>query len=159
MIRAQLKADKGLTRAGWMDDTGFSFFGKHFLGKRLPCYNVLNFIQFLKNIQKFVGLSNDKRHTTLIELGYFKSQIQKYERQIAGLIAKRKNAVAKAGIKKAKMVGEKITESIIQYYSEEDNSIDGLEKIHNIVKAWSDYMVDLTYLCGQTNRMLGNIFN
>ena len=42
------------------------------------------------------------------------------------------------------MVGEKITESIIQYYSEEDNSIDGLEKIHNIVKAWSDYMVDLT---------------
>ena len=57
------------------------------------------------------------------------------------------------------MVGEKITESIIQYYSEEDNSIDGLEKIHNIVKAWSDYMVDLTYLCGQTNRMLGNLFN
>ena len=121
--------------------------------------DIANFIQFLKNIQKFVSLSNDKRHTTLIELGYFKSQIQKYERQIAGLIAKRKNAVAKAGIKKAKMVGEKITESIIQYYSEEDNSIDGLEKIHNIVKAWSDYMVDLTYLCGQTNRMLGNIFN
>lgn len=121
--------------------------------------DIANFIQFLKNIQKFVNLSNDKRHTTLIELGYFKSQIQKYERQIAGLIAKRKNAVAKAGIKKAKMVGEKITESIIQYYSEEDNSIDGLEKIHNIVKAWSDYMVDLTYLCGQTNRMLGNIFN
>lgn len=121
--------------------------------------DIANFIQFLKNIQKFVGLSNDKRHTTLIELGYFKSQIQKYERQIAGLIAKKKNAVAKAGIKKAKMVGEKLTESVIQYYTEEDNSIEGLEKIHNIVKAWSDYMVDLTYLCGQTNKMLGNFLN
>ena len=118
--------------------------------------DIANFIQFLKNIQKFTNLSNDKRHTTLIELGYFKSQIQKYERQIAGLITKRKNAVAKAGIKKAKLVGEKITENIVTFYSEEDNSIDGLEKIHNIVKAWSDYMVDLTYLCGQTNRMLGN---
>lgn len=118
--------------------------------------DIANFIQFLKNVQKFVNLSNDKRHTTLIELGYFKSQIQKYERQIAGLITKRKNAVAKAGIKKAKLVGEKITENIVTFYSEEDNSIDGLEKIHNIVKAWSDYMVDLTYLCGQTNRMLGN---
>lgn len=121
--------------------------------------DITNFIQFLKNIQKFTNLSNDKRHTTLIELGYFKSQIQKYERQIAGLIAKRKNAQAKAGIKKAKMIGEKITENIVTYYSEEDTSIDGLEKIHNIVKAWSDYMVDLTYLCGQTNKMLGNFIN
>ena len=121
--------------------------------------DIANFIQFLKNVQKFVNLSNDKRHTTLIELGYFKSQIQKYERQIAGLIAKKKNAVAKAGIKKAKMVGEKLTESVIQYYTEEDTSIEGLEKIHNIVKCWSDYMVDLTYLCGQTNRMLGNFLN
>ena len=94
--------------------------------------DIANFIQFLKNVQKFTNLSNDKRHTTLIELGYFKSQIQKFERQIAGLIAKRKNAVAKAGIKKAKMVGEKITENIVTFYSEEDNSIDGLEKIHNI---------------------------
>lgn len=121
--------------------------------------DIANFIQFLKNIQKFISLSNDKRHTTLIELGYFKSQIQKFERQIAGLISKKKNAVQKAGIKKAKMVGEKLTESVISYYTEEDNSIDGLEKIHNVVKCWSDYMVDLTYLCGQTNKMLGNIFN
>ena len=121
--------------------------------------DIANFIQFLKNVQKFVSLSNDKRHTTLIELGYFKSQIQKYERQIAGLIAKKKNTVAKAGIKKAKMVGEKLTESVIQYYTEEDSSIEGLEKIHNIVKAWSDYMVDLTYVCGQTNRILGNFLN
>lgn len=121
--------------------------------------DIANFIQFLKNIQKFISLSNDKRHTTLIELGYFKSQIQKFERQIAGLISKKKNAVQKAGIKKAKMVGEKLTESVISYYTEEDNSIEGLEKIHNVVKCWSDYMVDLTYLCGQTNKMLGNIFN
>lgn len=121
--------------------------------------DIANFIQFLKNIQKFINLSNDKRHNTLIELGYFKSQIQKYERQIAGLISKKKNALTKAGIKKAKMVGEKLTESVINYYTEEDNSIEGLENIHNIVKAWSDYMVDLTYLCGQTNRMLGNFLN
>lgn len=121
--------------------------------------DIANFIQFLKNIQKFTNLSNDKRHTTLIELGYFKSQIQKFERQIAGLIAKRKNIVTKAGIKKAKMVGEKITENIVTFYSEEDTAIDGLEKIYNIVKCWSDYMVDLTYLCGQTNKMLGNFIN
>ena len=37
--------------------------------------DIANFIQFLKNVQKFINLSNDKRHTTLIELGYFKSQI------------------------------------------------------------------------------------
>ena len=121
--------------------------------------DIANFIQFLKNIQKFTNLSNDKRHTTLIELGYFKSQIQKFERQIASLITKKKNAIAKAGIKKAKMVGEKITENIVTFYSEDDSSIDGLERIHNIVKCWSDYMVDLTYLCGQTNKMLGNFMS
>ena len=95
----------------------------------------------------------------LVDLAYFKSQIQRYERQIAGLISKKKNAIVKAGIKKAKLVGEKITENIVAFYSEEDISIDGLEKIHNIVKCWSDYMVDLTYLCGQTNKMLGNFIN
>lgn len=121
--------------------------------------DIANFIQFLKNIQNFISLSNDKRHTTLIELGFFKSQIQRYERQIAGLIAKKKSAQTKTGIKKAKMVGEKMTESLIHFYEEEDLSIEGLEKIHNIVKCWSDYMVDLTYLCGQTNRMLGNFLN
>ena len=46
-----------------------------------------------ENVQKFINLSNDKRHTTLIELGYFKSQIQRYERQIAGLISKKKNSL------------------------------------------------------------------
>lgn len=121
--------------------------------------DIANFIQFLKNIQKFINLSNDKRHTTLIELGYFKSQIQRYERQIAGLISKKKNAQNKAAMKKAKMIGEKITENIVSFYAEEDTSISGLEAIHNVVKCWSDYMVDLTYLCGQTNRMLGNFMN
>lgn len=121
--------------------------------------DIANFIQFLKNIQRFVNLSNDKRHTTLIELGYFKSQIQKYERQIAGLISKKKNKQNKSGVKKIKMSGEKLTETLISYYSEEDTTIESLEKIHNIVKAWSDYMVDLTYLCGQTNKMLGNFIN
>ena len=121
--------------------------------------DIANFIQFLKNVQKFISLSNDKRHNTLIELAYFKSQIQKFERQIAGLISKKKNAQAKAAMKKAKMVGEKITENVVNFYMEEDISIEGLEKIHNVVKAWSDYMVDLTYLCGQTNKMLGNFLN
>lgn len=121
--------------------------------------DIANFVQFLKNVQKFISLSNDKRHNTLIELAYFKSQIQKFERQIAGLITKKKNAQSKAAMKKAKMVGEKITENIVNFYVEEDGAIDGLEKIHNVVKAWSDYMVDLTYVCGQTNRMLGNFLN
>ena len=40
--------------------------------------DIANFIQFLKNVQKFINLSNDKRHNTLIELAYFKSQIQKF---------------------------------------------------------------------------------
>lgn len=121
--------------------------------------DIANFIQFLKNVQKFISLSNDKRHNTLIELAYFKSQIQKFERQIAGLISKKKNAQAKAAMKKAKIVGEKITENVVNFYMEEDISIEGLEKIHNVVKAWSDYMVDLTYVCGQTNRILGNFLN
>ena len=121
--------------------------------------DISNFIQFLKNIQKFMNLSNDKRHTILIELAYFKSQIQKYERQIASLISKKKNAQSKAAMKKAKMVGEKITENIVNFYVEDDNTIDVLEKIHNVVKAWSDYMVDITYVCSQTNKMLGNFLN
>ena len=38
--------------------------------------DIVNFINFLKQLQNFVNLSNDKRHMELINLSYFKSQLQ-----------------------------------------------------------------------------------
>ena len=120
--------------------------------------DIVNFVNFLKNIQKFVNLSNDKRHMTLIQLGYFKSQIQKYEKQIKNLLDKKKNQQVKEAIKKAKCCGEKVTENIIQYYAEEDNVIEGLEDLYILVTAWTSYMQDLYYLTGQTNKNIGGIY-
>lgn len=117
--------------------------------------DIVNFITFLKNIYKFVNLSNDKRHMTLIDLGYFKAQIQLYEKKIQSLIDKKKNEQLKASIKRAKGCGEKITESVISYYTEDDNVLDSLYELHNLVYCWSGYMNDLYFLCGQTNKNLG----
>lgn len=121
--------------------------------------DITNFINFLKSLQKFSTLSNDKRHTTLLNLSYFRSQIQRYERQVLSLINKKKTAQMKAAVKKGKMTGERLTESLIAYYSEEDLSIEGLEKIHNVIKAWSDYLSDVYFVSGQTNKILGGYIN
>lgn len=121
--------------------------------------DIVNFINFLKNIQNFVSLSNDKRHITCINLAYFRSQIQLYEKRIQAVIDKTRVKKLKASIKKAKGAGEKITENIIEYYSEDDNVLDGLIDLHNLISAWSAYMQDLYFMLSQTNKNLGNMFN
>lgn len=119
--------------------------------------DIVNFINFLKNINKFVNLSADKRHMTQIELSYFKTQIQLYETKIKDLIDKKKSEQIKSAIKQAKMCGEKITETIIEYYKTNTDVLDGLTDLYNLVVAWSSYMNDLYYICGQTNKNLGGL--
>lgn len=117
----------------------------------------VNFVNFLKNVSNFVNLSNDKRHMTQIDLGYFKSQLTLFEKKIKIVLDKKKVARTKAAIKKAKGIGEKLTESIIDYYSEEDNAISGLEELLALVSAWTGFLQDLYFICGQTNKNLGGI--
>ncbi len=110
----------------------------------------------MQNIQKFANLSTDKRHMNLINLAYFRSQIQLYEKRIQSLIDKKKNEQTRMAIKKAKCAAEKITENTITYYAEENETLDGLIELHNLVSAWSLYMNDLYFVCGQTNKNLGD---
>lgn len=118
--------------------------------------DVVAFVNFMQNIQKFANLSTDKRHMNLINLAYFRSQIQLYEKRIQSLIDKKKNEQIRMAIKKAKGAAEKITENTITYYSEESEVLDGLIELHNLVSAWSLYMNDLYFVCGQTNKNLGD---
>ena len=117
----------------------------------------VNFVNFLRNVQNFVSLSNDKRHMTQIDLGYFKSQLTLFEKKIKIVLDKKKVARTKAAIKKAKGIGEKLTESIIDYYAEEDSAIQGLEELLALVSAWTGFLQDLYFICGQTSKNLGGI--
>lgn len=129
--------------------------------KQLACIfktddDIANFISFLQNVSKFVNLSNDKRHMTLIDLGYFKSQIQLFDKKIESLIARKKNEQVRNAIKKAKDYGEKITENMVTYYSEDNEVMNTLEDLHNLVFSWSTYMNDLYFMCSQTSKNLGS---
>ena len=118
--------------------------------------DVVAFVNFMQNIQKFANLSTDKRHMSLVNLAYFRSQIQLYEKKIQSLIDKKKSEQVRAAIKKAKGCGEKLSENVITYYSEQTDVLDGLIELHNLVSAWSLYMNDLYFICGQTNKNLGD---
>ena len=116
--------------------------------------DIVNFINFLKNIKNFVNLSNDKRHMELINLSFFKSQIQLYEKRLLSLINKKEEERTRNAIKKAKGCGEKITESMIDYYKDDDSTIFTLKEIYNLVYAWEIYMNDLYFICSQTSKNL-----
>lgn len=120
--------------------------------------DIVNFVNFLKNIKNFVNLSNDKRHMTLMDLCFFKSQIFQYENKIKSLLLKKKNQQLKEAFKKAKCVGEKITENTLIYFTEDNSSVESLELLLNLVNSWTSYMQDLYYMCGQTNKNIGNIY-
>jgi len=119
--------------------------------------DIVNFVNFLKDVKNFVNLSNNKRHSCLIDLAYFRSQIQLFEKKIQTLINKKKLEQTRMAIKKAKGIGEKITENIIDYYTEDNNVLDNLINIHSLVSAWSAYMNDLYFMCGQTSKNLGGL--
>ena len=93
---------------------------------------------------------------TLIELGYFKSQIQLFNKKIESLLARKKNEQVRNAIKKAKDYGEKITENMVTYYSENNDVMNALEDLHNLVFSWSTYMNDLYFMCSQTSKNLGS---
>lgn len=120
--------------------------------------DIVNFVNFLKNIKNFVNLSNDKRHMTLMDLCFFKSQILQYENKIKSLLLKKKNQQLKESFKKAKCVGEKITENTLAYFTEDNSAVDNLELLLNLVSSWTAYMQDLYYMCGQTNKNLGSLY-
>ena len=88
--------------------------------------DVNSFIAFLKNIKNFVALSNDKRHTTLLELSYFKSQIQLFEKRISSLMNEMKTKQTKDAVKKLKFVGEKLSENSILAATEDVEGLKGL---------------------------------
>ncbi len=119
--------------------------------------DIVNFVNFLKDVKNFVNLSNNKRHSCLIDLAYFRSQIQLFEKKIQTLINKKKLEQTRMAIKKAKGIGEKITENIIDYYTEDNTVLDNLINIHSLVSAWSAYMNDLYFMCGQTSKNLGGL--
>ena len=118
--------------------------------------DITAFINFIKNIQKFVNLSNDKRHSVQIDLAYFRSQIQLYEKKIKSVLDKRKDDQVNATIKKIKLICEKVTENSVTCYMEDDAAIVGLEKLYNLVSSWSTFMNDLYFICGQTSKNLGS---
>ena len=118
--------------------------------------DITAFINFIKNIQKFVNLSNDKRHSVQIDLAYFRSQIQLYEKKIKSVLDKRKNDQVKASIKKIKLIGETVTENTVICYMEDDSAIIGLQKLYDLVSSWSIFMNDLYFICGQTSKNLGS---
>lgn len=118
--------------------------------------DITAFVNFIKNIQGFVNLSNDRRHSIQIDLAYFRSQIQLYEKKIKSVLDKKKSDQVKASIRKIKLIGEKVTENMVACYMEDDSAIDGLEKLYNLVSSWSTFMNDLYFICGQTSKNLGS---
>ena len=117
--------------------------------------DIVNFTNFLKNIQKFVSLSDDKRHCIMVDLAYFKSQMQIFEKKIQNLLLKKKNEQTKMAIKKAKSCGEKVTENTVTFYSEDQDVIEGLEELYALVNGWTNYMNDIYYMCGQSLKSIG----
>lgn len=118
--------------------------------------DVNSFVAFLRNIKNFVALSNDKRHTTLLELSYFKSQIQLFEKRISSLMNEMKTKQTKDAVKKLKFTGEKLSENSILAATEDVEGLKGLEDLHSIVYCWYTYLQDLYFVCGQTNKNLGS---
>lgn len=114
------------------------------------------FIQFLRKIKDFGKQSADKRHMILVDLAFFKSQIQKFEAQVRSAKEKARLQQTQEAIKKAKSVGVKVTENTITEFMEQNTNYENLEELHSLALSWKDYMSDLYFMCQQTNKIIDN---
>ena len=114
------------------------------------------FVAFLKKIKDFAKLSADKIHTILIDLAFYKSQIQKFEAQVRSAKEKEKIKATQAAMQKAKSVGLKVTENTIVEFLERNNNYENLVELHAIAESWKDYMSDIYFMCQQTNKIIGD---
>ena len=114
------------------------------------------FIQFLRKIKDFGKQTADKRHMILVDLAFFKSQIQKFEAQVKSAKEKEKLKQMQEAIKKAKLTGAKITENTITEFMTQNSNYENLEELHTLAQSWKDYMSDLYFMCQQTNKIIDN---
>ena len=114
------------------------------------------FIQFLRKIKDFGKQSPDKRHMILVDLAFFKSQIERFEAQVKTAKEREKLKQVKEAIKKAKDVGIKVTENTITEFLEQNANYENLEELHTLALSWKDYMSDLYFMCQQTNKIIDN---
>lgn len=114
------------------------------------------FIQFLRKIKDFGKQSADKRHMILVDLAFFKSQIQKFEAQVKSAKEKARLQQTQEAIKKAKMTGAKITENTLTEFLTQNANYENLEELHALAQSWKDYMSDLYFMCQQTNKIIDN---
>jgi len=114
------------------------------------------FIQFLRKIKDFGKQTADKRHMILVDLAFFKSQIQKFEAQVRSAKEKAKLQQTQEAIKKAKMAGAKITENTLTEFLSQNTNYENLEELHTLAQSWKDYMSDLYFMCQQTNKIIDN---
>jgi len=114
------------------------------------------FIQFLRKIKDFGKLTADKRHMILVDLAFFKSQIQRFEAQVKSAKEKEKLKQTQEAIKKAKSVGAKITENTLTEFLSQSANYENLEELHALALSWKDYMSDLYFMCQQTNKIIDN---
>ncbi len=114
------------------------------------------FIQFLRKIKDFGKQTADKRHMILVDLAFFKSQIQKFEAQVRSAKEKARLQQTQEAIKKAKSVGVKVTENTITEFMEQNTNYENLEELHSLAQSWKDYMSDLYFMCQQTNKIIDN---
>ena len=114
------------------------------------------FIQFLRKIKDFGKQAADKRHMILVDLAFFKSQIQKFEAQVRSAKEKARLQQTQEAIKKAKNVGVKVTENTITEFMERNTNYENLEELHSLALSWKDYMSDLYFMCQQTNKIIDN---
>lgn len=114
------------------------------------------FIQFLRKIKDFGKQTAEKRHMILVDLAYFKSQIQKFEAQVKSAKEKEKLKQTQDAIQKAKTVGAKVTENTVAEFTTRSANYDNIEELHILALSWKDYMSDLYFMCQQTNKILDN---
>ncbi len=92
-----------------------------------------SFIQFLRKIKDFGKQTADKRHMILVDLAFFKSQIQRFEAQVKSAKEKEKLKQTQEAIKKAKMAGAKITENTLTEFLTQNVNYENLEEVYSLL--------------------------
>lgn len=119
--------------------------------------SIVDFGKLVSKLREFPLKTIDERHKILVDMAFYRAQLEKLKKQLEDAISKRENVLIKAASDELRKTGQRPTADLIKANRGEDIALDNLRKMHLVCSEWHSFLQDQQYTAQTTNKIVGNV--
>lgn len=119
--------------------------------------SIVDFGKLVTKLREFPLKTIDERHKILVDIAFYRAQLEKLKKQLEDAIAKRESVLVKAAAEELRKTGQRPTVDLIKAHRGDDMALDNLRKMHVVCSEWHSFLQDQQYTAQTTNKIVGNV--